>query len=69
MTKCEYCGKTKQDDCFFIGASKLPDWTMVEGTGKMTCPECHAKAVKDGKEAIEKHIKHLNSHVFIVKPS
>jgi len=40
---------------FMIGASREPDWTMVEGTGKMTCPECYPRAMAEGRAAIEKH--------------
>lgn len=59
--KCEYCGAEKIDGGFFIGASNQPDWTMVEGTGKMTCPDCYEEAMKEGQEAINKHIQHFNS--------
>ena len=54
ITVCEYCGKTKEGLSFYIGASKEPDWTMIEGTGKITCPECYKKALKEGQEAIHK---------------
>ena len=56
ITICEYCGKTKEGLNFYIGASKDPDWTMVEGTGKMTCPECYNKAMTEGQQAIRKVI-------------
>ena len=55
ITKCDYCSKEKAGLGFFIGASKQPDWTMVEGTGKMTCPDCYAKAMAEGKEAVRRH--------------
>jgi len=61
--KCEYCGKVKEDFTFFIGASKEPDWTMIEGTGKITCPDCYEKALKEGNERIENHIKNFNARV------
>lgn len=43
---CAYCGAEKAEISFFIGASKEPDWTMWEGTGKVSCPkkECFDKA-------------------------
>jgi len=58
--KCDYCGKTKNEVSFFIGASKEPDWTMVEGTGKMTCPDCFHRAVIEGQTAINNHVKSFN---------
>ena len=51
-TICDYCGKEKEGLSFYIGASNKPDWTMVEGTGKMTCPDCYEKAMTEGQEAI-----------------
>ncbi len=51
-TICEYCGKEKEGLSFCIGANNKPDWTMVEGTGKMTCPDCYEKAMAEGQEAI-----------------
>lgn len=53
-TICEFCGKEKEGLSFFIGASDKPDWTMVEGTGKMTCPDCYEKAMAEGQEAIHR---------------
>ena len=55
VTICEYCGKTKASISFMIGASKTLDWTMIEGTGAMCCPDCHAVAKADGQEAVRKH--------------
>ena len=52
---CAYCGKEEEEVSFFIGANIEPDWTMVEGTGKITCPDCFGVAVKEGQEAIKKH--------------
>mgnify|MGYP000741427001 CR=1 FL=1 len=52
--ECDYCGKTKEEGGFWIGASKEPDWTMIEGTGKITCPDCYEKAVGEGKAVIKK---------------
>lgn len=55
--KCEYCDQEKKEISFCIGASNKPDWTMVEGTGKITCPDCYDKAMAEGKEAINKHCR------------
>lgn len=60
-TKCNYCGTEKNDGCFVIGASNQPDWTMIEGTGKMTCPDCYEEAVKEGQERISQHIRAHNT--------
>ena len=57
---CEYCGKTKNELSFVIGASNKPDWTMIQGTGKMTCPDCYERAMTEGQEAIEKHCNWVN---------
>ena len=59
-TTCAYCGKTKEGLSFVIGASNKPDWCMIEGTGKITCPECYPKAIKEGQEAIRKHVENFN---------
>ena len=63
VTICEYCGKEKEGLSFVIGASNKPDWCMIEGTGKMCCPDCYKKAMEEGQEAIERHIKSFNSRV------
>lgn len=55
--KCDYCGKEKKEIGFYIGASLTPDWTMIEGTGKMTCPDCWNTAREDGRKAINKHVQ------------
>jgi hypothetical protein len=57
---CAFCGKEKKEIVFVIGASRKPDWCMVEGTGKMTCPDCYEKASKEGSEAIDRHIAFVN---------
>ncbi len=51
---CAYCGKVKEEVSFFIGASTEPDWVMVEGTGKITCPTCWEKARLEGQEVLRK---------------
>ena len=45
---CWYCGKDNNTPGFYVGASLGPDWTMWEGTGKMTCPA--KKCYEAGKE-------------------
>jgi hypothetical protein len=55
--KCAYCGKVNDTPGFIIGASTSADWTMVIGTGKMTCPECWEKAMQEGENAMRGHIK------------
>ena len=62
-TICDYCGKEKDGLSFCIGASKEPDWVMVEGTGKMTCPDCWTKAREEGQQAIDNHVKNHNARV------
>lgn len=52
--KCDYCGAEKKEIAFVIGASPAPEWTMIEGTGKITCPDCYDVATKEGKKAIDK---------------
>ncbi len=51
-TICDFCGKEKEGLSFCIGASNKPDWTMVEGTGKMTCPDCYEEAMVEGQKRI-----------------
>jgi hypothetical protein len=64
--ECYYCGKIKEKVEFIIGAGKTDengkpdDFVMVEGTGNISCPDCYGVALKNGKEAIENHIKHFN---------
>lgn len=58
-TICEYCGAEKEGIGFYIGASLKPDWTMIEGTGKMCCPACWEMARAEGVEAIDRHCASL----------
>lgn len=60
---CHYCGAEKEEVSFFIGATKEPDWCMVEGTGYMSCPLCYPRAIADGKARIDQHIKEHNAAV------
>lgn len=55
-TICEYCGAEKEGLSFIIGATSKPDWVMVQGTGKMACPDCSSKAMAEGDAAIDRHI-------------
>ena len=55
VTICEYCGATKEGISFVIGASRTPDWVMVEGTGAMCCPICWEAARMHGQDAVRKH--------------
>ena len=52
MVKCEFCKAVKEDNTFFIGATNTPDWCMIEGTGKMACPDCYTKASNEGQKVI-----------------
>ncbi|MCP4651545.1 MAG: hypothetical protein GY853_15895 [PVC group bacterium] len=61
--KCEYCGKVKDEVIFCIGASNKKDWCMIEGTGKMTCPDCYDVAMKEGQDRINAHIESINRRV------
>lgn len=54
ITTCTYCGKIKQGLSFAIGAAKEPDWTMIEGTGKITCPNCYKVAEDIGQAIIHR---------------
>ena len=57
---CDYCGAVKQEISFCIGAAKNPEWTMVYGTGKITCPACYDKAMAEGDAAVDRHIAAYN---------
>jgi hypothetical protein len=60
---CEYCGAEKNEIAFYIGATNIPDWCMIEGTGKIACPACYKKASAEGQDRIYKHIK-LHNYKF-----
>lgn len=57
---CAYCGATKNEITFIIGASREPEWCMVYGTGKITCPECYERAQKEAADKIDAHIAEFN---------
>jgi hypothetical protein len=56
IIRCDYCGKERDDgkQAFVIGASPLPDWVMMEGTGNMCCPECWEVARRHLAKAIDR---------------
>jgi hypothetical protein len=64
--KCAFCGAEQKEVKFVIGA-KGPDnqdddmYCMVEGTGKMACPDCYADASKEGAEVIDNYINRHNA--------
>ena len=55
--QCDYCGKVKAHISFCIGASLAGngkyDWTMWEGTGKVSCDSqaCYVAASNESHEA------------------
>ena len=58
---CAYCGQTKDTVSFVIGASREPDWCMIYGTGKMTCPNCYEKGQVEARYRLDKHVEAHNS--------
>ena len=50
--KCAYCGAEKEEISFMIGASLEPEWCMHEGTGKVSCPDCHPKGVAEAENVL-----------------
>ncbi len=60
VTICEWCGVEKQGLGFFIGATLQPDWCLVEGTGKMACPQCYPKARAEAQELFAKMMEGQN---------
>jgi len=55
--KCAYCGKVRTEVKFMIGASVGPEWTMHEGTAKMSCDNevCWEKGRTEGRAASGRH--------------
>lgn len=53
---CSYCGEEKKEVKLWIGsAGKFsPDWTIHEGTGKTTCPNCYELGATQARIAINK---------------
>ena len=60
---CDYCGATKEQVTFFIGAKRSDHvgWCMVEGTGNMACDVCYPTAIKEGVAAIDRYIETVNA--------
>lgn len=61
---CAFCGATKSEVMFTIGASKTPDWCMIYGTGKMACPACYEQASAEGSEAVDRYVERHNARVI-----
>ena len=59
---CDYCGATRAQVMFCIGASRAdrPDWTMWEGTALVSCPDCHAKGHQASIDCLDRHVKEFN---------
>ena len=51
---CDYCGKKREEISFVIGASLERDWVMMEGTGKVSCPECWEKGKEEARAGLDK---------------
>jgi len=57
--KCAYCGDTKKEIRFMIGAklnnhNDFDEWTMHEGTGKISCPNCYPKGEAEAQAVIDR---------------
>ncbi|MCH7536065.1 MAG: hypothetical protein IH948_10075 [Bacteroidetes bacterium] len=54
---CGYCGQSKMEISFWIGAPPKNDddteWTLHEGTGKYSCPKCRKKGVVEAEAVID----------------
>jgi hypothetical protein len=50
--ECYYCDAVKEEISFMIGASLQPEWTMHEGTGKVSCPDCHSRGVEEAENVL-----------------
>ena len=50
---CTYCGQEKEEISFMIGVSLKPEWCIHEETGKVSCPNCHPKAVAEALAVID----------------
>lgn len=56
---CNYCGQKQEQITFFIGAKRDDDigWTMHEGTGKISCPNCFPKGKVEAELIIKKYVE------------
>jgi len=54
VPQCDYCGKINTENGFWIGAKLDEDsgFTMMEGTGKMSCQNCYAIAREEAEKAM-----------------
>lgn len=62
--KCDYCGKEEKKTQFWIGAAPTPkpgdplygetEFTMHEGTGKLSCANCRPKGDAEALAVINK---------------
>lgn len=59
---CDYCGRKQEKVMFCIGASRGPEWTMHEGTGKVSCDSeaCWNRATLDGQNAVKQYVESIN---------
>src|SRR3990167_9680264 len=62
---CAYCGATKSEVSFVIGASSTPDWCMVYGTGKMACLKCYPAVAKEGSDRVDAHVAEYNASCVV----
>ena len=62
---CDYCGEKRQQVIFAIGATlkgnPTADWCMHEGSGKISCPNCHERGLAEGQARIKAHIEAFNA--------
>jgi hypothetical protein len=54
---CDYCGRKNEKISFMIGASRKAEWTMWEGTGKISCHDlgCWQRGELESKESVRRH--------------
>ncbi len=63
---CAFCGAEQKEIIFVIGASNQPDWCMIEGTGKITCPNCYPIAQAEGQAAIDRACRPTKKETYII---
>jgi len=50
---CDYCGARRDVVRFYIGAGPADgEWTLHEGTGKLSCGACHTLGVNEAQAVI-----------------
>jgi hypothetical protein len=54
IPQCDYCGRINTENNSRIGAKRDEDngFTVMEGTGKMTCQNCYAIAREEAENAM-----------------